>query len=432
MEYRVINNVHVVSCPVDDFAIKVVDAPKKSAWSDNYCNAGFFSGPYYEKNPYERLTLPVCNLKADYCINTTTKPWSKHYADERGKFTGSKWEFNSYTWKVMNGNFPGKTTLNLVVYQGKASIVEMKNVNDRPADYVIGGVPLMVNGADVKFDPYVKSQGWDGSTLYATKHIMLGVNRNKPTVIYIMGWKSTSGNMITSAEAYRKLTSLGLGLTDVIKVDGGGSYHLKVNGKVVDSISTENRQINNIITFGPTKTTTTASTSTNASTVTESTVAKTVVYGTTTAKLNMRTGPGLSYSVATVIPKNATVTINMTKSTNSWYYVSHDGKAGYCSTTYITTTTRDTSTNTTTNSGKLTPQNPYAVPTRTLKRGCTGNDVKWLQWMLVKIGISPSPGAIDGSFGPGVYKSVVAWQKAYGLSADGSFGPVSRTKMLTL
>lgn len=41
--------------------------------------------------------------------------------------------------------------------------------------------------------------------------------------------------------------------------------------------------------------------------------------------------------------------------------------------------------------------NPYPVPTRTLKRGHMGNDVKWLQWELKKLNYDI--GNIDGSFG---------------------------------
>lgn len=42
--------------------------------------------------------------------------------------------------------------------------------------------------------------------------------------------------------------------------------------------------------------------------------------------------------------------------------------------------------------------NPYPVPTRILKRGIKGEDVKWLQWELQKLNYDV--GNIDGSFGP--------------------------------
>ena len=103
----------------------------------------------------------------------------------------------------------------------------------------------MRNGADVKFSSYVKKQGWGGSSLYATWHNFLGLKNNNQTV-YIMTMKTTTGNMITSSEAYKKFKALGM--RDVIKLDGGGSLHVEINGKSVISTA-ENRLINNIICF---------------------------------------------------------------------------------------------------------------------------------------------------------------------------------------
>jgi exopolysaccharide biosynthesis protein len=79
--------------------------------------------------------------------------------------------------------------------------------------------------------------GWDGSTLYATKRVMIGLKPNDST-IYILGWKSTTSNCIYSGETWKKLKSFGF--KDVIALDGGGSYHYVVNGKTVDTMS-ENR-----------------------------------------------------------------------------------------------------------------------------------------------------------------------------------------------
>ena len=59
-----------------------------------------------------------------------------------------------------------------------------------------------------------------------------------------MAMKTTSSNMITSAEAFKKFKAINM--YDVIKLDGGGSFHLNVRGKVVASTS-ENRRVNNII-----------------------------------------------------------------------------------------------------------------------------------------------------------------------------------------
>ena len=107
-------------------------------------------------------------------------------------------------------------------------------------DYAVTGVPVIRNGKDVKFKTYVVGQGWDGSTLYATKHIFVGLKAGS-NKIYVMGWKSSTGNLIYSGEAYKKFSAMGF--TELIKLDGGGSYMMKYNGKTIDSTA-ENRMDN--------------------------------------------------------------------------------------------------------------------------------------------------------------------------------------------
>lgn len=51
---------------------------------------------------------------------------------------------------------------------------------------------------------------------------------------------------------------------------------------------------------------------------------------TTTAKLNLRTGPGMSYDIITMMPKGAKVK-NYGYYTNDWYYVVYDKYKGFCS-----------------------------------------------------------------------------------------------------
>src|SRR5471030_1752998 len=57
----------------------------------------------------------------------------------------------------------------------------------------------------------------------------------------------------------------------------------------------------------------------------------------------------------------------------------------------------------------------------TLTIGSSGADVTALQQALQARGFSP--GAIDGSFGPGTLTAVIAFQQSAGLVADGSVGP---------
>lgn len=69
---------------------------------------------------------------------------------------------------------------------------------------------------------------------------------------------------------------------------------------------------------------------------------------------------------------------------------------------------------TTSSSGQLT----YS---RALRSGTKGADVKALQLALQKLGHYKS--SIDSSFGPGTKTAVMSFQRAQGLSADGSAGP---------
>lgn len=69
-------------------------------------------------------------------------------------------------------------------------------------------------------------------------------------------------------------------------------------------------------------------------------------------------------------------------------------------------------------------ENPYTKPTRNIKMWCTGNDVKWVQYALNREGYNS--GKVDGIFGNGTKKAVIAFQKAKGLSADGIVGVKTR------
>lgn len=81
--------------------------------------------------------------------------------------------------------------------------------------------------------------------------------------------------------------------------------------------------------------------------------------------------------------------------------------------------------------------NPYAEPTRTIKRTyptMKGNDVRWCQWELIQSGFLPATNTkgnsnIDGSFGNASKNATIAYQKAYGLLADGKIGPATRYSM---
>lgn len=68
--------------------------------------------------------------------------------------------------------------------------------------------------------------------------------------------------------------------------------------------------------------------------------------------------------------------------------------------------------------------NPYEVPTRLLKRGRTGSDVKWLQFELREAGYNIK---VDGIFGGITEAAVKAFQGKYKLVRDGLAGDITVT-----
>lgn len=75
------------------------------------------------------------------------------------------------------------------------------------------------------------------------------------------------------------------------------------------------------------------------------------------------------------------------------------------------------------NAPKAINGNPYPEPTRTLKRTCTGDDVKWLQYELIKLGYNI--GELNGVFDQKTYSAVCLYQKTQDgkLAVDGKVGP---------
>lgn len=68
-----------------------------------------------------------------------------------------------------------------------------------------------------------------------------------------------------------------------------------------------------------------------------------------------------------------------------------------------------------------------SVPTRTLRKGYTGDDVKSVQTRLKTLGYYT--GSIDGKYGSGTMAAVKAFQAANGLTADGLAGTATYAKL---
>lgn len=320
MKEYTLNGIRIVEVPVKDFKVIMTDKDKKKAGYKNYCNAGFFA-PFREQGSY--YTLPVAHVKCDF---ESANRWCKHYCETRGEFNGNKFTFDAS--KFYHPQFSGKSISTLVTSNGKAEIVDLVTLS-KNYDYAISGVPVMRHGLDVKFKTYVTGQGWEASSLYATWHVFIGLKVTDKSIVYVMSYKTKTSNLIYKAEMFSKF--LALGFTEVIKLDGGGSFYFKTKNKTQTYPLIGTRHINTIIDFGDIITS--ASTS-----------------------------------------------------------------------------------------------NPFPVPTRTLRKTCKGNDVRWLQWQLNAVGNYGL--AVDGSFGPSVYKAVKLYQTYKGLEIDGIVGPMTLKSLL--
>lgn len=79
---------------------------------------------------------------------------------------------------------------------------------------------------------------------------------------------------------------------------------------------------------------------------------------------------------------------------------------------------------------RATAGNPYPVPTRTIKLTdpmMKGDDVKWIQYHLIRLGFLPEKNSkgksnIDGIYGKDTRTAVMAAQKHYGIKVDGIVG----------
>lgn len=79
---------------------------------------------------------------------------------------------------------------------------------------------------------------------------------------------------------------------------------------------------------------------------------------------------------------------------------------------------------------RATVGNPYPVPTRTIKLTSPmmrGDDVKWIQHHLIRLGFVPAKNSkgnsnIDGIYGNDTRAAVMAAQKHYGIKVDGIVG----------
>lgn len=220
-------------CRADDFSIEYCDRKKKNIPEDRYINGGFFGN--YKSDSGALFTLPVGNLVCDIGgVDPAAEQYIKPYI--RGGKLRMGCDNN------VSAQYHGRKVSTLVkTRSGKVYVADM-SAPPTDAIYAISGVPTVRNGDDVDYYNYVKAQGWDNSCMYATYRNWLGVRDGE---IWVISGKTETKNYIYGMEFWKKIR--GEGFTDIICLDGGGSYVRKTQEGTY--ATAENRRINNYITY---------------------------------------------------------------------------------------------------------------------------------------------------------------------------------------
>ena len=197
-----------------------------------------------------------------------------------------------------------------------------------------------------------------------------------------------------------------MGCTDILMLDSGGSSQCNFKGNYIST----GRIVANVILIYLKKTTVTVP---PASAIVAAPVAMAATTGKISASVNIRTGPGTKYARIGTAAKNTTVTVTGKTVAGDWYLTNK----GWISATYVYLDSNKV----------VTSKCPYAVPSVTVRYGSSGDNVRWVQWMLKnKFGYTL---AIDGTYGPTTKKLVIDFQGKHGLTQDGSVGPLTRAAM---
>ena len=220
-------------CRADDFSIEYCDRKKKNIPEDRYINGGFFGN--YKSASGSLFTLPVGNLVCDIGgVDPAAEKYIKPY------ISGGKLRIGCDN--NASAQYHGRKVSTLV--KTRSGNVYVADLSAPPSDaiYAISGVPTVRNGDDVDYYNYVKAQGWDESCMYATYRNWLGIRDGE---IWVISGKTYTKNYIYGMEFWRKIR--GEGFSDIICLDGGGSYVRKTAAGKYATV--ENRRINNYITY---------------------------------------------------------------------------------------------------------------------------------------------------------------------------------------
>ena len=128
----------------------------------------------------------------------------------------------------------------------------------------------------------------------------------------------------------------------------------------------------------------------------------------------------LGYYTGSVDGKYGTGTVAAVTAFQQTNGLTADGKAGSATYKVLYSDTAKAAGSLATLEPTATPASTGAVPSRTLRSGDTGDEVKSVQTRLKALGYYT--GSIDGKYGTGTVAAVMAFQRNNGLSADGVAG----------
>lgn len=220
--------------PVTGMKIVYHDAGKRDAPFRRYANGGFFAK--YKSESGVAFTLPVGNLCCDIPkIPAISRKYLAPHV-ENGKL---RYECN----ENQSAQFHGKAPSTLVIPERGAPYVAELAAIPKDARYAISGVPTVRRGDDVDYHRFVKAQGWDESCMVPGWRHWIGIKNGKLWHIY---GQTKTRNYIYGMEVWKKLQNEGF--TDVLCLDGGGSYYRTCDGRAQTTAG--NRQINTVVVFG--------------------------------------------------------------------------------------------------------------------------------------------------------------------------------------
>lgn len=220
--------------PVSEMRIVYHDAGKRDAPYSKYANGGFFAN--YKSESGVVFTLPVGNLCCDMPkIPAVSRKYLAPYV-QSGKL---RYDCSANA----SAQFHGKTPSTLVIPESGAPYVAELETIPANTRYAISGVPTVRRGDDVDYHRFVKPQGWDESCMVPGWRHWIGIKNGK--LWHIFGQTKTR-NYIYGMEIWKKLQNEGF--TEVLCLDGGGSYYRAWDGKAGGTAG--NRRINSVVVFG--------------------------------------------------------------------------------------------------------------------------------------------------------------------------------------